>query len=103
MRVELFSYRGLDNSEHYKGIKPGIISMSFCLGNILKIYFFSLPGPQADPESPVFKSKFNSVEQLIVTRFTSLKLAAKQEAIASLEMFVLGLFQRFVNVVNCVI
>ena len=49
---------------------------------------------QADPSGPEFSSKFHSIEQSMVVRFSSLKLTAKQEAIASFELFVLSLFQR---------
>ncbi|KAL9969256.1 hypothetical protein ACROYT_G021452 [Oculina patagonica] len=48
---------------------------------------------KADPTGPEFKGKFHSIEQLVEMKFSSLKLTAKQEAIASFQMFVLNLFQ----------
>ncbi|XP_022781348.1 vacuolar protein sorting-associated protein 13A-like [Stylophora pistillata] len=48
---------------------------------------------KADTAGPEFKEKFQSIEQLIEMRFSSLKLTAKQEAIASFQIFVMSLFQ----------
>ena len=49
---------------------------------------------KADPTGPEFKTKFLSVEQFVEARFSSLRFTAKQEAIASFQLFVLSLFQR---------
>ncbi|XP_068698299.1 intermembrane lipid transfer protein VPS13C-like isoform X1 [Montipora foliosa] len=48
---------------------------------------------KADPTGPEFKTKFGLVEQFMEVRFSSLRMTAKQEAIASFQIFVLSLFQ----------
>ncbi|XP_015752402.1 PREDICTED: vacuolar protein sorting-associated protein 13A-like [Acropora digitifera] len=48
---------------------------------------------KADPTGPEFETKFHSVLQFLDVRFSSLRLTAKQEAIASFQIFVLSLFQ----------